>query len=194
MRKLTRESLLSLEQYAQERKAFRAKVMQHKKNRQIALGDHLTLYFEDALTMQYQVQEMLRVERIFESEGIEQELQAYVPLVPDGCNWKATMMLEYTDAQQRQTALQQLLGIEDKVWIQIDGFNKVFAIADEDLERTNSDKTSAVHFLRFELHPEMIRSVKTGATISIGVDHAAYSNRRDNIPKHVADSLVADLA
>ena len=194
MQKLTRESLMSLEQYAQERKTFREKVMQHKKNRQVHIGEHLTLYFEDVLTMQYQVQEMLRVEKIFEAEGIEEELQAYNPLVPDGSNWKATMMLEYADVEDRQTALQQLVGIEDKVWVRIEGYNKVFAIADEDLDRTTEDKTSAVHFLRFELSPEMIAAAKTGAVIGMGVDHESYSHELADISQDVANSLVADLA
>jgi len=140
MGKLTRNDLMSLEQYAQERPAFREKVMQHKKNRQVLIGDNATLYFEDRLTMQYQIQEMLRVERIFEAEGIQEELGAYNPLIPDGSNWKATFMMEYPDAEQRREALAGLIGIEDKVWVQIEGFDKVWAIADEDLERENQEK------------------------------------------------------
>lgn len=194
MQKLTRDTLMSLEQYAQERQGFREKIIQHKKNRQLALSEHLTLYFEDALTMQYQVQEMLRVEKIFEADGIEQELQAYNPLIPDGTNWKATMMLEYPDVQQRQNALAQLVGIEDKVWMCVEGHDKVYAIADEDMERSNEEKTSAVHFLRFELSQAMVADAKKGATLSAGVDHPAYHSQVPRLSGAVTSALIADLA
>jgi hypothetical protein len=193
MGKLTRNDLMSLEQYAQERPAFREKVMQHKKNRQVLIGDNATLYFEDRLTMQYQIQEMLRVERIFEAEGIQEELGAYNPLIPDGSNWKATFMMEYPDAEQRREALAGLIGIEDKVWVQIEGFDKVWAIADEDLERENQEKTSSVHFLRFELDDAMKTAAKQGAAINMGVDHKNYKYAKTPIPQSVRDSLVADL-
>jgi hypothetical protein len=193
MSKLTRNDLMSLEQYAQERPAFREKVMQHKKNRQVLIGDNATLYFEDRLTMQYQIQEMLRVERIFEAEGIQEELDAYNPLIPDGSNWKATFMMEYPDAEQRREALAGLIGIEDKVWVQVEGFDKVWPIADEDLERENQEKTSSVHFLRFELDDAMKTAAKQGAAINMGVDHKNYKYAKTPIPQSVRDSLVADL-
>src|SRR5689334_25000190 len=148
---IKRDSLLSLEAYARERNAFRAKVMEHKKRRTVHLGEHITLQFEDELTIRYQVQEMLRIERIFEDDGIRHELDAYNPLVPDGSNWKATMLIEYPDAEERKRALARLKGIEDHIWVQVDGHERVGAIADEDLDRENEEKTSSVHFLRFEL-------------------------------------------
>ncbi|WP_455210636.1 DUF3501 family protein [Kaarinaea lacus] len=194
MSKLTRNDLMSLEQYSQERSAFREKVMQHKKNRQVLIGDNATLYFEDRLTMQYQIQEMLRVERIFEAEGIQEELDAYNPLVPDGSNWKATFMLEFPDVEQRREALASLIGIEDKVWVQVEGFDKVWAIADEDLERENQDKTSSVHFMRFELDGAMKAAVKEGAAINMGIDHENYQYARSPIPQPIRDSLAADLS
>ena len=194
MGKLTRNDLMSLEQYAQERPAFREKVMQHKINRQVLIGDNATLYFEDRLTMQYQIQEMLRVERIFEAEGIQEELGAYNPLIPDGSNWKATFMMEYPDAEQRREALAGLIGIEDKVWVQIEGFDKVWAIADEDLERENQEKTSSVHFLRFELDDAMKTAVKQGAAINMGIDHKNYKYAQTPISPSVRDSLAADLS
>jgi hypothetical protein len=194
MSKLTRNDLMSLEQYSQERPAFRAKVMQHKKNRQVLIGDNATLYFEDRLTMQYQIQEMLRVERIFEAEGIQEELDAYNPLIPDGSNWKATFMMEYPDEEQRRHALARLIGIEDKVWVQVDGFDAVWAIADEDLERENQEKTSSVHFLRFELDDAMKVAVKQGAAINMGIDHENYKYARTPIPQPNRDSLAADLS
>jgi hypothetical protein len=194
MSKLTRNDLMSLEQYAQERPAFREKVMQHKKNRQVLIGDNATLYFEDRLTMQYQIQEMLRVERIFEADGIQEELEAYNPLIPDGSNWKATFMMEYPDVEQRREALAGLLGIEDKVWVQVEGFDKVWAIADEDLERENQEKTSSVHFMRFELDDAMKAAVKEGAAINMGIDHENYKYARTPIPQSTRDSLAADLS
>ena len=174
MSHLTSEDLYSLEEYAKIRGDFRAKVMAHKKNRKVHVGANATLYFEDRLTMQYQVQEMLRIERIFEAEGIAEELAAYNPLVPDGSNWKATFMVEYPDVEERRQALEKLIGIEDKVWVQVERQEKVFAIADEDLEREDGTKTSAVHFLRFELTPEMVASMKAGEGLSVGIDHPNY--------------------
>jgi hypothetical protein len=193
MPKIDRASLMPLETYAKERTAFRAKVMAHKKHRQIALGAHLTLSFEDELTMRYQVQEMLRVERIFEEAGIHDELDAYNPLIPDGRNFKATMLLEYPDAQDRKQKLAGLIGIEDKVWVQVEGCAKVYAIADEDLERENEEKTSSVHFLRFELTEEMARSAKHGAALSVGVSHPNYTTERQ-LADDERNALVSDLA
>jgi hypothetical protein len=172
---LSRKDLWSLEDYASRRPQFRSQVMQHKKNRQIALGPNATLYFEDRLTVQYQIQEMLRIEKVFESEGIEEELNAYNPMVPDGCNWKATFMIEYTDPVVRAAQLEKMIGIEDLVWVQVEGFDKVWAIADEDLERSNDTKTSSVHFMRFELSEAMIKALKSNKGLSIGVEHIAYT-------------------
>jgi hypothetical protein len=194
MQKLTREKLYSLEKYAEVRNDFRAKVIAHKKNRQVHIGPHASLYFEDFLTMQYQVQEMLRVERIFEAAGIEEELAAYNPLIPDGSNWKATFMLEYSDEGERRVALARMKGIEDRVWVRIAGFDAVWAIADEDMERDNADKTSAVHFLRFELTPDMVKAAKAGAAIGMGIDHAAYTHRVDPLPPEQRAALLQDLA
>ncbi len=193
MSKLKREDLYSLEQYAQMRPQFRAMVMKHKKNRQIAIGAHASLSFEDRLTMHYQVQEMLRVERIFELGGIEEELAAYNPLIPDGTNWKATFMLEYPDIEQRRQALAHLKGVEKCVWIRVATCEPVLAIADEDLERENDEKTSSVHFLRFELTPNMIAAAKNGAVLSVGIDHPVYRFDVDPLPSPIRDSLVADL-
>ena len=190
---ITAESLMSLEQYAKARKDFRAKVLAHKKNRTIQLGGHITLVFEDELTMRYQIQEMLRVERIFEEEGIRDELAAYNPLVPDGSNWKATMLIEYPDAAERKTALAKMIGIEDRVWVGIAGQPRLYAIADEDLERSNEEKTSSVHFLRFELTPPMKQALKGGAVLSAGVDHPSYNATIDVIAPGVRGSLLGDL-
>lgn len=190
---LTRDDLYSLEKYAQVRPEFRARVMEHKKNRQVALGEHATLYFEDRLTMQYQVQEMLRAERIFESAGIQEELDAYNPLVPDGSNWKATFMIEYEDVDERREALARLKGIEDQVWVQVTGFDKVYAIADEDMEREDETKTSSVHFLRFELSQPMVAAMKGGAALSMGTDHPDF-RQEIQVQPAVRDSLAADLA
>ncbi|MBK5963717.1 hypothetical protein CCR95_06360 [Thiocystis minor] len=189
---LTRDDLYSLEQYAQVRGDFRARVMAHKKHRQVAIGAYAALYFEDRLTMQYQIQEMLRVERIFESQGIQDELDAYNPMVPDGANWKATFMIEYEDAEERREALARLRGIEDRVWVRIAGCDRVYAIADEDLEREGATRTSAVHFLRFELSAPMIAALQEGAALSIGIDHPEYSHRTDVTPA-VRASLISDL-
>jgi hypothetical protein len=193
MPKIERGSLLSLEAYARERNAFRARVIEHKKLRTVALGDHLTLIFEDELTIRYQIQEMLRVERIFEDEGIRGELEAYNPLVPDGTNLKATMMIEYPDVVERQRALAQLKGIEDRVWVQVGEGARVYAIADEDLERENEEKTSAVHFLRFEFDDAARAALAGGARLAVGVDHANYQARVTVVPA-VRAALAADLA
>jgi hypothetical protein len=189
---IRRETLLSLEEYARQRPQFREKVMAHKKRRTVHLGEHVTLQFEDELTIRYQVQEMLRIERIFEDEGIEGELQAYNPLVPDGGNWKATMLIEYPDEAERRTMLAQLKGIEKRAWVQAAGAERVYAIADEDLERENEDKTSSVHFLRFELPQPVRASLRSGASLSIGVDHPRYSASTQAVPE-VRAALVADL-
>jgi hypothetical protein len=189
---LTRDDLFSLEKYAQVRGEFRAQVMAHKKDRQVHIGAHATLYFEDRLTMHYQIQEMLRAERIFESEGIQEELDAYNPLIPDGSNWKATFMIEYEDVDERREALARLKGIEDLVWIQVAGFDKVFAIADEDMEREDETKTSSVHFVRFELNPAMAAAVKSGAAVSMGTDHPDYGYQVE-VPPATRDSLASDL-
>jgi len=194
MQTLTRENLMSLEQYAAARPKFRAEVMAHKRDRQVHIGPHATLYFEDRLTMQYQVQEMLRIERVYEPEGIEDELAAYNPLVPDGSNWKATFMLEYGNVDERRAALMNMVGIEHRVWVQIAGFERIYAIADEDLERATEDKTSSVHFLRFELTPAMIAAVKQGAAIGMGIEHESYHYTVDAVPGNVCRSLAGDLA
>ncbi len=193
MHKLTRESLYNLEKYSDIRSEFRTQVMAHKKNRRVQLGEHVALYFEDHLTMQYQVQEMLRIEKIFDAEGIEEELAAYNPLIPDGSNWKATMMIEYEDVDQRKQALEKLMGIEDKIWVKVAALGPVWAIADEDLERESEEKTSAVHFLRFELTEDMAIAVKGGAPISMGVDHSACSHKIDPVSEDVRHSLVHDI-
>src|SRR5919109_5016201 len=171
---IKRDSLLSLEAYARERDAFRARVIEHKKRRTVQLGADVTLLFEDELTIRYQVQEMLRIERIFEEDGIQHELDAYNPLVPDGSNWKATMLIEYPDAEERKRKLAELKGIERRVWIEVQGCERVYAIADEDLERENEEKTSSVHFLRFELDAPMREALRAGAAVTVGVEHAQY--------------------
>ena len=192
--RITRESLMTLEGYAKARNEFRAKVMEHKKNRIVHLGEHLTLLFEDELTMRYQIQEMLRIEKTFEEAGIQDELDAYNPLVPDGTNFKASMMIEYEDVDERRVALGRLKGIEDRVWVQVEGCPKVHAIADEDLERENEEKTSAVHFVRFELTPAMVTAAKHGAAIGVGIDHPNYRYEVEPVAPEVRDALVADLA
>ena len=194
MSKLTPANLLSLEEYSKQRTDFRSKVMAHKKNRQVNLGDHATLYFEDDLTMQYQVQEMLRIERIFEEEGINEELAAYNPLIPDGSNLKATFMVEYEDVEERKAALANLIGIENKVWIQVAGFDKIYPIANEDLERTTEEKTSSVHFLRFEFTPDMIAAAKQGADMAMGIEHENYYVEMNPVATNIRDALVADFA
>ena len=193
MPRIDRASLMTLEAYARERPQFRAKVMAHKKNRTVRLGDHLTLIFEDELTLRYQVQEMLRVERIFEEQGIREELEAYNPLVPDGHNLKATLMLEYPEPEERSRRLEELIGIEDRVWIQVEGHERVWAVADEDLERENEQKTSSVHFLRLELTEAMAGALKNGAGLAIGVAHPRYAAKLE-APPAVRNALVKDLA
>jgi hypothetical protein len=194
MPKIERDTLMTLEAYSRSRKDFRTKVMAHKRNRKVHLGDHVTLIFEDELTIRYQVQEMLRAERIFEEEGINDELDAYNPLIPDGRNFKATMMIEYPDVEQRKIALAKMKGIEDRTWVQVEGCAKVYAIADEDLERENDEKTSAVHFLRFELTEEMAKALKYGVGLGIGIDHPAYKAALDPVPLNIRNALAADLA
>lgn len=193
MNKLKREDLWSLEEYAEKRPAYRTEVLVHKKNRQVPLGDNARLYFEDATTIRYQIQEMLRVERVFEAEGIQEELDAYNPLISDGHNWKATFMLEYADPSERASRLAELLGIEDRVWVQVEGGEKVYAIADEDLERENEQKTSAVHFLRFEFSPQDIARLKDGAPFKIGVDHPNYPVEGFTPEHNICQSLIEDL-
>ena len=192
--KLRPEDLFSLEQYSKQRAEFRPRVIAHKRNRTLQCGPNATWCFEDRLTVQYQVQEMLRIERIFESEGIADELAAYNPLIPDGSNWKVTLLIEYPEVDTRRAALAQLKGIEDRCWVQVAGHERVFAIADEDLERENEEKTSSVHFLRFELTPAMVASAKGGAAVSIGMDHDAYRHAIDPLPQAARDALAGDLA
>ena len=191
--KLRREELYPLEKYAQIRNEFRDKVMAHKKNRQIQVGPHARLYFEDKLTIQYQIQEMLRAERVFEAAGIEEELEAYNPLIPDGSNWKATFMIEYDDVGERQQALARMTHIEDRVWVQVGNHERAWAIADEDMDRTNDEKTSAVHFLRFEFTPPMISAAKEDAPIAIGIDHDAYRWQMDSLSPEIHKALVKDF-
>ena len=192
--KLRPEDLFSLEQYARQRPEFRPKVIAHKRNRTLQCGPNATWLFEDRLTVQYQVQEMLRIERIFEAAGIADELNAYNPLIPDGSNWKATLLIEFPDINQRRVALANMKGIEDRCWVQVAGHARVFAIADEDLERENEEKTSSVHFLRFELAPAMAAAVKGGAAVSIGIDHENYRHAVDPLPQATRDALARDLA
>ncbi len=194
MKKLTREDLYSLEEYSAMRDDYRKKIIAHKENRRLELGENIMLSFEDRLIMQYQVQEMLKAEKIFEGEGIDEELSAYNPLIPDGTNWKATMLIQYPDVEERQKQLARLIGIENKIWMQVEGFDKVYAIADEDLERDNAEKTSAVHFMRYELEGAMIDAVKNGASISAGVEHENYQAVVMPIATNIRDSLASDLA
>ena len=193
MTQLTRDDLWSLEEYAAKRSDFRAEVMAHKKNRQLALGEHTRLYFEDATTIRYQIQEMLRIERVFEAEGIEEELSAYNPLIPDGHNWKATFMIEIPDPAQRAVRLGEMIGIEDQVWLQVGDLDRIVPIADEDLDRTTADKTASVHFLRFEVTPEQINALKDGAILYAGIDHPSYQIDRYEVPAAIRESLTADL-
>jgi hypothetical protein len=191
--KLTRSDLMSLEQYSSSRKAFRAQVLEHKRARNISIGPNATWCFEDRLTIQYQVQEMLRIERIFESAGIEDELSAYNPLVPDGGNWKATFLIEFPDVEERRVRLSALKGIEDRCWMQVESEARVWAVADEDLERENDEKTSAVHFLRFELTPSMAAKAKAGGAINAGIDHDNYRHEVRPLPAVTRDALARDL-
>ncbi len=190
---LSRADLWSLEEYSEMRPSFRAQVLAHKKTRQVSLGEHARLYFEDALTIRYQVQEMLRIEKVFESHAVNEELEAYNPLIPDGHNWKATFMIEYEEPQERARQLARMIGIEDKVWLQVADCTRVYPVADEDLQRDNGVKTSSVHFLRFELTSEMIAAVHGGAAVSAGIDHPAYAVNALELPLAVRDSLAADL-
>lgn len=193
MAKVTRESLMTLEAYAKARPEFRRKVMEHKKNRKVALGEHVTLLFEDELTVRYQIQEMLRIERIFEEEAIEHELETYNPLIPDSRNFKATMLIEYEDVEVRRRELARLRNVEDRLWVQVEGAPRVYAIADEDLDREDEEKTSAVHFVRFELTDAMAAALRGGAALSVGVDHENYRAEASPLPAAVRDALVADL-
>lgn len=193
MEKLTHDDLYTLEAYEEHRAEFRARVMEHKRHRRLTLGGNMILLFEDRLTMQYQVQEMLRAEKIFTGAGILEELDAYNPLIPDGTNWKATMMIEYPDSDERRIALEQLLGIEDRVWAEVEGTQRVYAIADEDLDRSTDVKTSSVHFLRFELSAQDVQALKNGASLSFGVDHAQYECGQE-VSEATRESLLADLA
>ena len=192
--KLRPADLLSLERYARERAELRPRVIAHKKRRTVHCGPHVSFCFEDRLTVQYQVQEMLRIERIFEAQGIADELAAYNPLIPDGSNWKATLLVEFPDPDERRAALAGLKGIEDRCWIEVQGHARVYAIADEDLERENEEKTSSVHFLRFELTSAMAAAVKSGAAVSIGIDHGGYRHSVDPLPEVVRASLAGDLS
>ena len=190
--KITADSLMTLEAYSKWRKAHKGEVLAHRQLRSVHLGEHIRLQFESELTMRYQIQEMLRVEKIFEEEGIEQEIEAYAPLVPDGGNWKATMMLEYTDINERKRELARLIGVEDRMFVEVEGHERVYAIADEDMDRENDEKTSAVHFVRFELSPAMRASVQAGAGVKLGCDHTHYPAHTSIAPETLA-SLAGDL-
>ncbi|MEE9310229.1 MAG: DUF3501 family protein [Cocleimonas sp.] len=191
---LTRDDLFSLEKYQEIRSDMRTEVMAHKKNRNLAIGPNVTMYFEDAKTIKYQIQEMLRAEKIFDAEGITEELDTYNPLIPDGTNWKGTMMLEYVDVNERIEALANLIGIDRQTWVQVEGFGKVFAISNEDLERETEEKTSAVHFMRFELEDAMVAAAKQGAAINVGIDHENYEHSSAPIPENYRVALVNDLS
>jgi hypothetical protein len=193
MKQLAKQDLFSLEEYSTLRSKFRADVMAHKKNRRVAIGEHAALYFEDALTVQYQVQEMLRIEKIFEADGIQDELDVYNPLVPDGSNWKATFMMEYGDAEQRKVELTKLVGIEDKIWVKVGENKSVSPIANEDLPRSTEEKTSAVHFMRFELTDSMVNDVKQGASITFGISHDNYQAENECLSR-VSSALLKDLS
>lgn len=193
MKKLTRENLFSLEKYSEIRNDFRLKIMAHKKNRRLAIGPNTTLYFEDSLIMRYQIQEMLRAEKIFESSAIDDELVVYNALIPDGNNWKATFMIEFTDEEERRAALKKMLGIENNLWLKIEGFNEIHPVSDEDLERNDDNKTSAVHFLRFQLDHEMIDALKGGCQLSAGINHPEYKYTVNPIPQNISESLISDL-
>lgn len=193
MKALVRQDLLSLERYAEERAPYRARVIAHKRNRQVSVGEHARLYFEDRLTIQYQVQEMLRIEKIFEPRDIEEELKAYNPLIPDGSNWKATFMLEYEDIEERRKALESLAGVGSRAWVQVGDLARVYAIADEDMDRESDTKTAAVHFLRFDLDQAMVAGAKGGAGITCGIDHPRYCHSV-TLDASLRAALVADLA
>jgi hypothetical protein len=193
VKKLARGDLLSLEQYATDRARLRSEVIAHKQLRNVQVGPNMTWCFEDYTTIRYQVLEMLRAERIFESDGIQGEIDAYNPLIPDGSNWKVTLLLEFPDPEVRRAALEKLIGVEDRCWIRVSEMERVFAIADEDMERENADKTSAVHFLRFELSPSMVEAMKSGASLSLGVDHEQYRHLQSPVPGAIRDTLSCDL-
>ena len=190
---LKREDLLSLEEYAAQRPDFRQKAMAEKKIRVVPVGPHVTMHFENRFLVQYQIQEMLRIEKIFEAEGIQDELDAYNPMVPSGANWKATMMIEFPDPEERKEQLARLIGIDRKTWVQVDDLDRVYAISNEDLERETEEKTSSVHFMRFELTPEMVEAAKAGAPIKVGIDHPNYRHEV-TVDEETRKSLVADLA
>lgn len=191
--KLTRTDLFSLEKYAETRKDFRTRVLEHKKNRRLAIGANANLYFEDRLTIQYQIQEMLRIEKVFEPAGIQEELDAYNPLIPDGTNWKATFMLEFEDIGERRKRLIELRGIEAHVWMQVAGFDRIPPIYNEDMERSDEEKTAAVHFVRFELTLPMIKALKAGAALAAGIDHPGYRHAVEPVPVNILNSLLQDL-
>ncbi len=193
MDKLSHSDLFSLEQYSEARPEFRAQVMAHKKNRRVPLGESAALYFEDRLTMHYQIQEMLRAERIFAAEGIQEELDAYNPLIPDGSNLKATFMIEIPGEDERRKALVELKGIENDTWVRVEGYQPVFAISDEDMERENEQKTSSVHFMRFELTPAMAAAARAGAALGVGISHRNYTRQFEPLPANIRTSLVRDL-
>jgi hypothetical protein len=191
---LERKDLWSLEQYAEKREAFRAEVLAHKQNRRVLVGQHILLVFEDDKTIRYQIQEMLRIEKVFEAAGIKEELEAYNPLIPDGDNWKCSMLIQYPEVEERRLRLAELLDVENRVWVQAGETEKLFALADEDLERANDDKTSAVHFLRFQLGAAQLRAVKDGATVTFGIDHKNYQEEDVLVSENVRASLAADLS
>jgi hypothetical protein len=190
--KITRDSLMTLEAYSKYRKQHKADVIAHRKLRSVALGDHITLQFESELTIRYQIQEMLRIEKIFEEEGIDEEIAVYAPMMPDGTNWKATMMIEYPDVNERKRELARLIGVEDRMFVEVEGHQRVYAIADEDLDRDNDEKTSAVHFVRFEFTPAMVAAIKAGAGVKLGCDHRNYPAHVTIAPETLA-SLAGDL-
>ncbi len=191
---ISRESLMSLEVYSKRRPEFRKEVIEHKKHRTVHLGNHVTLLFEDEMTLRYQVQEMLRIEKIFEEDGIQSELDAYNPLCPDGSNFKATMLIEYSNVADRKAALAKLIGVEDRLFVQVEGQPRVYAIADEDLDRENEEKTSAVHFVRFELTPDMKKALKNGAQMMVGCDHPNYPVHIEELPQETLTALLKDLS
>jgi hypothetical protein len=190
--KITPETLMSLEAYTKWRKVYKPEVIAHRKLRSVQLGEHINVQFESETTIRYQIQEMLRIEKVFEEEGILQEIEAYAPLVPDGSNWKATMMIEYTDIHERKRELAKLIGVEDRLFVEVEGHTRVYAIADEDLDRETDEKTSAVHFVRFELTPVMCAAVKAGAGVKLGCDHTHYPSHVEIFPDTLA-SLAGDL-
>lgn len=192
MATITRDNLLTLEAYARERKELRARIIPHRRLRSVRLGSHINLQFEDEATLRYQIQEMLRVEKIFEEAGIQEEVDVYGALLPTGSNWKATLLIEYTDEDERKRELARLVNVEDRIWVQVAGHDKVYAVADEDMSRETADKTSAVHFLRFELTPAMVQAVKSGSAVAMGVDHPACTEQTA-VPADTLAALAKDL-